>query len=274
MTIKEALQSASKEIPRKEAEILLSFHLNKDKLYLIMHENEACIEEEAYFHLVDRAKANEPIEYITGRVSFYSQEFYIQKGALIPRPETEILIDKVLEIAMKIENPTIAEIGVGSGIISCMLAKMLPTADIIATDISTKALEIAQKNAHYFGVQNQIKLLHTPYLENIHQKFDIIVSNPPYIANDASLEKNLSYEPDIALFGGKVGDEILKNIIDIATYHDNCYLCCEMGYDQKKSLSEYMQKKGIDSYTFYQDLSGFDRGFIATIGENHRHHRI
>ena len=272
MTIKEALNKASKELQNgKEARILLSHYLEINPLALIIKENEEVPSCEKFFTLIERAKRDEPIEYITNEVSFYARDFFIQAGALIPRPETEILVDKTVEIAKNIQNPSIAEIGVGSGIISIMIALLVDDVHITATDISKDALDIAEINAKRFGVEDKITFIHTPYLiVNPDNKFDIIVSNPPYVADEAKVKKNLSYEPDIALFGGEVGDEILKNIIDIAAYHDNCILCCEMGYDQKKPLSNYIQSKGLKKADFYQDLSGFDRGFTLTLGDNHR----
>ncbi len=271
MTIKEALNHGAKRLQnQKEARILLAHHLGCDALSLILKEAESVEDVDAYFALIERAKNSEPLEYITQEVSFYGENFFIKKGALIPRPETEILIDKVLEVAKNIKNPKIAEIGVGSGIISIMIAKLRKDATITATDISKEAIEIAKTNASRFGVAKQIRFIHTPYLIDIQQKFDIIISNPPYIAEDAPLERNLAYEPDIALFGGKKGDEILKNIIDIAAYHDNCVLCCEMGYDQKEPLQRYMADKNLAQARFYKDLAGFDRGFILKIGEKHQ----
>ena len=265
MTIKEALREGSIQLKdSKEARILLSHHLQKDALALILIEHEPLENPQGYFALINRAMNHEPIEYITNTVSFYSQTFHIQKGALIPRPETEILIDKTLKIAKKLKKPHIAEIGVGSGIISIMIARAIKDVTIIATDISQEALKVAKINAQAFGVADKITFIHTPYIPDVHTPYDIIVSNPPYIAKEALLEKNLSYEPDIALFGGEVGDEVLKNIIDLTTYQKACTLCCEMGYDQKDSLTAYLREKGFLDIDFYQDWSDFDRGFSAT----------
>jgi release factor glutamine methyltransferase len=265
MTIKEALREGSIQLKNsKEARILLSHYLQKDALSLILIEDRILDNPQAYFNLIKRAINHEPIEYITNKVSFYSQEFHIQKGVLIPRPETEILIDKTLKIAKKLKHPRIAEIGVGSGIISIMIARAIKDITIVATDISQEALDIAKINAQTFGVADKITFIHTPYIPDVHTPYDIIVSNPPYIAKASSLEKNLAYEPDIALFGGEVGDEILKNIIDLTTYQPTCTLCCEMGYDQKDSLQTYLREKGFFDIEFYQDWSDFDRGFTAT----------
>ncbi len=264
MTIKEALRRASKEIPSKEAMILLSHHLKKGRIYLIAHDDEEMEDFEGYYTLVLRAKNSEPIEYITQSVSFYGELFFIDYGALIPRPETELLVDYACELAKRFDTPKIAEIGVGSGVISIMIAKKFPTAKIISTDISQEALTIAKINAQKFEVEDQIEFVHTPYLNGINEKFDIIVSNPPYIATDKALDKKLSYEPDIALFGGKAGDEVLKEIAKLAKDKTK-YLCCEMGYDQKSSMESYLKELGYRNFGFYKDLSGFNRGFIAEV---------
>jgi release factor glutamine methyltransferase len=183
---------------------------------------------------------------------------------LIPRPETEILIDKALEVAKNFDGSLkVAEIGTGSGIISVMLATLIDDITITATDISNDAIAIAKQNAKNFNVKEKIEFIQTNYLDGIDNEFDIIISNPPYIADDFELEKNLSYEPDNALFGGVVGDEMLKEIIDIWHKRKTTYLLCEMGYDQKEPLTEYLNFKGIKEYSFYKDLAGFDRGFIA-----------
>ncbi len=265
MTIREALSLASAKIPSKEAQILLAFYLQKDRLYLIAHDDEQLGNEEGYFALIHRAKAGEPIEYITQKVSFYREEFFIQQGALIPRPETEILIDKSVEIAKQFSRPVIAEIGTGSGIIAIMLAKLLPDAKIIATDISSDALQVARKNLSRFHLADRVELIRSPYLDKVEMLPDIIVSNPPYIAHDTPLEHKLSYEPQEALYGGQKGDELLKEIVDLACNKRVSYLCCEMGYDQKKSMQNYLRDKGVQDVDFYQDWAGFDRGFVAKV---------
>ncbi len=268
VSVKEALRIASEELKNpREAAILLATHLKQDRLWLITHDSEPVEDVQSYFALISRRKAGEPVEYITRKVSFYAEQFYIAPGALIPRPETELLIDHAKEIIARENLTYIAEIGTGSGIISIILARLFPSVKITATDINSDALEIAQKNAEHFGVSEQIIFVHTSYLKGINQKFDMIVSNPPYIAEDFPLEKSLGFEPQNALFGGKRGDEILRKIIDIAVEKDTRYLACEMGYDQKTPLGTYMHRRGVDQVLFYQDYSGFDRGFIATLKE-------
>ncbi len=271
--IKEALKEASlllkdvAERPFLEASILLCHLLKKDRIYLTLHENEELKEWDRYFSLIERRKKHEPIEYITNEANFYSKTFHIEKGVLIPRPETELLVDMALDILKKFPNsPKVAEIGVGSGIISITLALFRKDIKITATDISEKALKCAKINAKKFKVQNQIEFIKTSYLEGIKQNFDIIVSNPPYIKNDFEIDKNLTYEPKEALFGGETGDEILKEIVFLAK-NQTKYLICEMGYDQKEPMERFFKENGIKNYSFYKDLAGFDRGFIINFGE-------
>lgn len=216
-----------------------------------MNQDKEVKEIEKLFDWVERRSKNEPFEYIVGSVSFYSQEFYIDSGALIPRPETELLIDEVLKnIEDKNSTLTIVEVGVGSGIISIILAKSLPNAKFIAVDISQAALGVARKNIEKFALEDRIELRHGSLLEPIKEKIDYLVSNPPYIADDASLESNLSYEPQNALFGGSVGDEIIKELLDGVLRGKINSFSCEMGYDQKDKIQNYLNTKPHESLLF------------------------
>ena len=265
MLVKEALVEATKnikdisDIPNKEARILLAFYLEKDQIWIITHDNEN-IEEEGYFELIKRRANNEPIEYITNSASFYGKEFYVDSNVLIPRPETEILVDLVVSTCKGIKNLRIVEIGTGSGIISIMLKHLLPEADITAIDISNEALHVAKLNAKKHNVH--VEFIHSDLCENFNEKnFDMLVSNPPYIADDESLHVGLSYEPSLALYGGNIGDEILRKIIDIYEEKNVKYLACEMGYDQKIKITNYLKNADL-KLDFYKDLAGLDRGFI------------
>jgi release factor glutamine methyltransferase len=268
ITIKEALKKASLRLKnQKEAAILLASHLGKDQLYLIAHDDETVEDPTAYEALVTRRLENEPIEYITQRVSFYSETFFIRKGALIPRPETELLVDKAAQIIRTKKIKSIAEIGTGSGIIAVMLAQLFPNVKITATDINEEALQIAKINADHFKVSDRISFIRTSCLDDLNRDFDMIISNPPYIQEGVVLEAPLGFEPQNALYGGKSGDEILRCIIDLAIDRSVSFLACEMGYDQREALAAYMQHKGIGNVSFYKDYSGFDRGFVAKIKE-------
>jgi len=255
-------------IPRasREAQLLLMEYLKVDELWLITNQNTEIEYSSVLESWVQRRSINEPFEYIVNKVSFYSEEFYIAEGALIPRPETEILIDKVLENIDDINAPiNFVEVGVGSGIISIMLAKKLRNAKFIAIDISKDALEIAKINIKKFALEERIELRQGSLLEPITEKIDYLVSNPPYIEDGVSLEKNLDYEPQNALFGGTIGDEIIKKLLDEVLRRDIKFFSCEMGYDQKDKITDYLKNIQNKQLNFYKDLSGFDRGFTIRL---------
>lgn len=252
------------ERPRREAEILLQHALGKDQLYVITHLDEM-VEIEPYESYIIRRAEGEPVEYITQKASFFSQDFYTAPGALIPRPETEILIEQLLESVDINSTEQIVEVGVGSGIISIVLAQHLPQAKILATDISDNAIEVAKVNIDAKGMSERIELMHTDLLAGVDVGIDILVSNPPYIADDIVLEKPLGYEPQNALYGGKVGDEILRRLIEEAFERKVRILACEMGYDQKDKIADYLDGRDYSALKFYKDYEGHDRGFILML---------
>jgi len=262
--LKEITTSLNPHIQRasREAQLLLMAYLDVDELWLLTNQNTPIKDTKKLFEWVDRRKQNEPLEYILNKVSFYSEEFYIAKGALIPRPETELLIDEVVKT---VDNPhakiSFVEVGVGSGIVSVMLALKFPHAKITAVDISQDALDIARINIEKFNLQDRIELKLGSLLEPIDWHVDYLVSNPPYIEDGIELESNLSYEPQNALFGGKIGDEIIKQLLDEVLRREIKFFSCEMGYDQKGKITTYLKDKQYKYLNFYEDLGGFDRGF-------------
>lgn len=251
--------------PRLESEILLSSILHRDRIYLFLNSSVPLSdrEKEIYIEYLQRRKGGEPIEYITNRVSFYNHHFFIDRGALIPRPETEILVDKVLQSISDIPSPKILEIGTGSGAVAISIAIERRDSYILAVDISNQALQIAKKNIELFQVSN-IELRKSNLFQSIQdsEKFDIVFSNPPYISvsEKGKLQRELDYEPDIALFGGERGDEVLKNIIDQFFIRDEKVLICEMGYNQRDEVARYVDGRG--RLDFYKDFAKLDRGFI------------
>lgn len=322
MNIQDALKVATQQLlanphitrARLEAEILLMFVLQKKREFLHGHsEFELDTQEkEAFFSLLHRRVQNEPIQYLTQRVSFFSDEFYVDERVLIPRPESEILIQKVCEVIESENLKNIAEIGIGSGALSVSVAKMCKKVLITATDISQKALQVAQKNIAHFGLNSRIKLVQTSLLDEVAPSdfgsdfaleysaksnamispkpskkrldssvkpspkpksstkntldssldFDLVFSNPPYIADDYPLPPNVAYEPKCALFGGKKGSEVLESIITMCAKREIKFLACEMGYDQREILSPLLASSGYNA-EFYKDLSGLYRGFVA-----------
>ena len=269
MTIKACLLWAkgqlmeSCERPQYEAELLLAYHLKKDRIYLITHEDDTVENEVAYKALVSRRAANEPYEYIVGSASFYDIHLAVESGVLIPRPETEILIDLTAEIIEEEKITRIAEIGVGTGAISIVLARKFPELQILATDICEAPLRVAGKNVLTFGLNEQITLRESNLIDKVNEEIELVVSNPPYIAEDFILKSNvIDYEPKEALFGGRIGDELLKQIIVDVKERNIKWLACEMGYDQKEPIQAFVNEIGVKSIQFYKDLADFDRGFV------------
>jgi release factor glutamine methyltransferase len=251
-------------IPSKEVEILLLFLLEKNPIWLHLNYKNECSCEEALAKLVKKRATDFPIEYLTNRASFYGESFIVKENVLIPRPETEILVEKAESVLKEIENPKVLEIGVGSGIISVMLATLIPNIKIIAVDINDDALNLATLNAKKFGVEDKITFLKSDLFENIaDEQFDMCISNPPYIKNDFKLPKNVTYEPKNALFGGVEGDELLKKIVDDTVERKIKYLYCEMGFDQKVRLERYIKEYKPKSCEFYKDYEKLDRGFCV-----------
>jgi release factor glutamine methyltransferase len=268
MTIKETLAWGRAELkeacerPQYEAELLLAYALQKDRNYLILNENSE-INIKEYKNLIQRRKNNEPYEYIVGKASFYDIYLAVEEGVLIPRPETEVLIDLVADIIEKENITSIAEIGVGTGAISIVLARKFPKLCSIATDICDAPLKVAQENINKYKLENQIELRKSNLIDEVSEPVELVVSNPPYIAEDFLLESNVAlYEPKEALFGGRVGDELLKQIILDVKERGIKWLACEMGYDQKEPLSAFVNELGVKFIQFYKDLAGFDRGFV------------
>ena len=226
MTIKELLNQAvimlkneNIDAPKNKARMLLQATLKKSKEYLMIYDKEEVnnIQRDKYIKNVKRLILGEPLQYITGKQEFMKLNFLVTKDVLIPRADTEILVEKVIEIAEKIANPTILDLCTGSGAIAVSLAKYLPQSEITAIDISKEAIQIAKKNAIINNVENQITFINSDMYTNLNEeKFDIIVSNPPYIKTDVikKLDIQVKNEPYIALDGGKDGLDFYKTIIN------------------------------------------------------------
>jgi len=269
MTIKDCLKKFSNElkmvtnIPVKEIEILIMYLLDKDFIWLHINYNNEFNKLKELKELVKKRATSYPLEYIISKTSFYAKQFIIEDGILIPRPETELLVENCIKVLKAIKRPVkVLEIGVGSGIISVMLAILIENIKIIAVDINEKALKLAQQNAKKYNVLDKIEFRLSNLYENVlEDDIFLTVSNPPYIKNSYVLPKNVEFEPKNALFGGKIGDELLKEIIKTTANRKIPYLLCEIGYDQKRSLEEFLKSFNIEKYSFYKDYNSFYRGF-------------
>ena len=273
MTIKECVRNYTDDlklvthIPAKEVEILIMSLLDKNPIWLHLNYDKEFEKENELKVLVKKRATNYPLEYLTKKASFYGESFIVNEGVLIPRPETEILVENAFDILKdEKDEKLVLEIGTGSGIISVMLALLLKNIDknikIIAVDINPKAIELAKQNAEKFGVLEKIDFRLSNLFEKIiEDNIFMTISNPPYIKNSYKLPKNVEFEPKNALFGGDIGDELLKDIIKNSFENKIPYVLCEMGYDQKLPLEDYFKEFNVEFYSFYKDYEDFDRGF-------------
>ena len=281
MTIKELLNQAvimlkneNIDAPKNKARMLLQATLKKSKEYLMIYDKEEVnnIQRDKYIKNVKRLILGEPLQYITGKQEFMKLNFLVTKDLLIPRADTEILVEKVIEIAEKIANPTILDLCTGSGAIAVSLAKYVKNVHICATDISPKAIEIAKTNAELNGVKNNIEFIESNLFDKLKgKKFDIIVSNPPYIETDTikTLSKDVQNEPKLALDGGKDGLDFYRRISEDGHKFLNRqgYLCLEIGYNQKNAVKQILEKKKrYVNIHCIKDLCENDRVIIAQIG--------
>ncbi|MFP4332057.1 MAG: peptide chain release factor N(5)-glutamine methyltransferase [Campylobacterales bacterium] len=265
MSIDEALAFGVEELrgvalrARYECELILSHILECDRTFLHTH-GELEVDERRFLELLQRRKSHEPLEYMLQKVSFYSHTFYIEKGALIPRPETELVVDMALKIIDRYSMKRVCEVGIGSGIISCILA-LSRDIELLSGDISSDALKIASVNIKNFGLQSKITLVNSDILSNIEGDFELIVSNPPYISSSYKVQKELEYEPKEALFGGVGGDEFIKKML--LEIKGRCrFFICEIGYDQREPLLEFIDTNSLGEVEFFKDYAGIDRFFV------------
>ena len=281
MTIKELLNQAvimlkneNIEAPKNKARMLLQATLKKSREYLMIYDNKEVenIDRDRYIKNVKRLILGEPLQYITGIQEFMKLNFLVTKDVLIPRPDTEILVEEVIRKAENIPNPVILDLCTGSGAIAVSLAKYIKNVHICAIDISSKALEIAKKNAELNGVKNNIEFIESNLFDKIKErKFDIIVSNPPYIETETikTLSKDVQSEPKIALDGGKDGLDFYRKIADSGSKYLNRqgYICLEIGYNQRIAVRQILEnKKRYVNINCIKDLCGNDRVITAQIG--------
>lgn len=250
---------------RLDAEVLLAFVLNKPRSYFRAWPEKHLADEDyvQFSQLLERRKQGEPIAYLTGLREFWSLPFHVTTDTLIPRPETETLVECALERIPLNKNLLIADLGTGSGAIALAIAKERPCCHIIATDCSSAALRIARGNAQRLQIHN-IGFLHGNWCVPLQQeKFDLILCNPPYIAEDDPhlLEGDVVFEPSIALASGPDGLNDLKALVPDAWLHlaDNGWLLVEHGYAQRTQTLRIFEDAGFSHITDHVDAAGLAR---------------
>lgn len=278
MTIRETLnkgmiilKSNNIETPKLKARLLLQYILKKSRQYLIVYDNKEIEKKEQweYFVNIEKIANGMPLQHITHTQEFMKMDFFVNENVLIPRPDTEILVEEVITLAKTMDKPKILDLCTGSGAIGIAIAKNVPTATVYAVDISGKALEVAQKNA--YNLKAKVKFVKSNLFKNLNNiKFDIIVSNPPYIKKEdiKLLSNEVQKEPRIALDGGYDGLDFYRKIasqaIDYLKFES--YLCFEIGFDQKEDVTEIIKDtKHYGDIYCKKDLYGNDRIIISKV---------
>jgi len=264
MRLKNAIKIAKTELHEidtaaKECILLFSKESGKSTAALITNDDIE-IEDSTFERFLEKRKKHMPFEYITNEAGFYGYDFFVDERCLIPRPETELLIDKAIEIAKELNATSLLDICTGSGAIACTLKKEMMHLDITASDISPDALSVARINAQKLDIDINF-LLSDLFLNIKDDSFDILTANPPYIQNAYKLDANVLYEPHNALFGGESGSEIVEAVIDGFFKRKFKAFVCEIGFDQKEKILLGLKNRKNIRYGFYKDYSGFDRGF-------------
>lgn len=283
MKIKELINYGKKLLKENEiqdssiiAKTLAQYILQMDRVKIVINEEKEVEEQEKtryYLALIEIIQGM-PIQYITNKQEFMNLEFYVDENVLIPQPDTEILVEEVINIAkQEKENMQILDICTGSGVIGISLSKNLENVHITMSDISIEALQIAKKNSEKHISLSKVEFIQSNMFENITNKYDVIVSNPPYIQRSVieTLTKNVQKEPLIALDGGKDGLSFYKILANEAYkfLNNEGYLCMEIGYDQKEKVINLLNNIGKYKEIYSKkDLAGNDRIVVAKIKNN------
>ena len=252
-----------------DSEILMSQAIRKDKKYIILNYNKKIKKKDLkYFDfLIQERIKKKPIAYLTKKKDFWKYEFLIDKNVLIPRPDTEVLVEQILELTKNKASMRILEIGVGSGCIILSILKEKKKFFGTGIDISTKSLKISEINSHKLGVNRRLKLFKSN-IDNFNTgKYDLIISNPPYIKKNflKCLEKDISFEPVEALDGGIDGLSETRKIIlkSSELIKKKGYLFLEIGFDQKNKVKKILENNGFYIKKVVKDLSNYDRCIVS-----------
>ena len=278
MTVLEVLQSTTAyfkkreiESPRLNAEHLLAHALGRKRIELYLEFERALTEMELspLRDLVRRRGQGEPLQHLLGTVEFCGRIFLCDKRALVPRPETEELVEL---LKSKIQNPKsrILDVGTGSGVIALALASHFPEADVAAIDISDDALSLAHENAERLGLSGRVNFRSGNLFTNLSGAFDLIVANLPYVASgDApNLAREVLHDPAVAVFAGESGDELIRKLIDAARKYlrPGAMLALEIGNNQAETLIAYLTEKNYHDIEAKKDYAGVTRFLLGRYG--------
>lgn len=258
---------------RRTAGVLLGHALAVDRTHLLTRseENVSDLDYETYLRLIERRAAGEPLQYITGHQEFYGLDFIVTPDVLIPRPETEFLVERVIKLVgeSKEEAPLVIDVGTGSGCVAVAVSVRMPQARVIATDVSLAALDVARENAFRNGVRDRIQFiagdLLTPLAgRELEGRIDILASNPPYVneARPDLIQREVrEWEPGEALFGGAHGLELYGRLLADGSkwVRPDGYLVLEIGYDQLDAIRDIIAASEWELVDVTSDLQGIPR---------------
>jgi len=265
----EKLKKAGVESYQIDSQVLLSKALDKDRIFILTH-REMPVEEkdaEEFMRLLELREKKMPVKYILGECEFMGHMFKVREGVLIPRPDTEILVESVISLVREHGYKRVCDVCTGSGVIGITVAKECGETRVLCLDISSAALETARENAEALGVADRVEvefsdLLEYPVERNL--EFDVVVSNPPYIRTgeiSGLMEDVRDYEPFIALSGGEDGLDFYRRITEqsLKLLGKGGLLAFEIGHDQRADVSKILEDNGFQCIEAYRDLGGNDR---------------
>jgi release factor glutamine methyltransferase len=280
MTVLEVLQATTAyfqrhniENPRLNAEHLLADALRRNRIDLYLEFDRALSESELapLRELVRRRAEGEPLQHLLGTVEFCGLTFLCDRRAMVPRPETEQLVELLIsDFGSKLSNACIVDVGTGSGVIALSLGAKFPDAEILAVDISDDALALAQENAARLDLAHRIRFVKSNLLENVDGQFHLVVANLPYISTEArhTLSREVLHDPETSLFAGSRGDEIVGELIAQAParLRPGGSLALEIGIGQGETLLSVLAEKKYHDISSKNDYSGVTRFLLAQYG--------
>ena len=271
MTIDEGIKFGNEKLKNVEdsftkVKLLMAYCINEDKSFLVIHNDQKLTkkQENIFLDCIEKLKNNIPLQYITGFQDFYGMKYMVNENVLIPRFDTEILVQEVLKIATK--GAKILDMCTGSGILAITINKNVENSIVYGIDISKGALEVAIENNKMN--KTSVNFILSDLFENLHEKdFDIIVSNPPYISEKemSNLSLDVQKEPELALYGGKDGLDFYRKISRNAKMYlkSNGYIFFEIGYMQKESVMNILKKENYTQIKCIKDYNNLDRVVIG-----------
>jgi release factor glutamine methyltransferase len=269
------LQEAAVPEARRHAGSLLAHVLGRDRSFLIAHADEAVTAEEfrSFKFLIERRAGGEPMQYITGHQEFFKLDFEVTPAVLIPRPETELIVEAALEILRDEPQPRIVDVGTGSGCLVISLLHELSAARGLATDVSVPALQVAQRNAQRHGVNDRLALVGSDCFSGLRAdgSVHLMVSNPPYVSDDEmnGLQREVRYEPAAALAGGPDGLSVIQRLLLGARpfLHSGGHFVFEIGFGQSEAMEQLIDRHVWKLIEIRKDLQGIPRTFVLQVKE-------